>query len=86
MLVRKDSNIRSLSDLKGKKSCHTGYGRTVGYKIPVMKLKKHGILQVSDDATLTPVERELAALSNLFSRSCLVGNYSPNSDINRTFS
>lgn len=33
ILVHKDSNIHKLSDLKGKKSCHTGYGRNVGYKV-----------------------------------------------------
>lgn len=33
ILVKKDSNIRSLKDLKGKKSCHTGFGRNVGYKV-----------------------------------------------------
>lgn len=33
ILVKKGSNIHSLKDLKGKKSCHTGFGRNVGYKV-----------------------------------------------------
>jgi Transferrin len=33
ILIRKNANIHSLNDLKGLKACHTGYGRTVGYKV-----------------------------------------------------
>ncbi|XP_055681544.1 transferrin [Lutzomyia longipalpis] len=84
MLVRKGSPIASLNDLQGKKSCHTGYGRTVGYKVPITKLRKHGIFKLDSDPTLPAVERELKGLSNLFSQSCLVGTYSPNDEINRS--
>lgn len=86
MLVHKNSNIHSLKDLKGKKSCHTGYGRNVGYKIPVMKLKKVRLLQTSDDSSKSPVEKELEALSTLFTQSCLVGEYSPDANLNRLLS
>jgi len=55
----------------------------VGYKIPITKLKKHGVLQVSTDPALSPVEKELKALSELFTQSCLVGNYSPNDELNQ---
>lgn len=82
MLIKKNSGINSLEDLRGKKSCHTGYGRNVGYKIPITKLKKHGIFKINSDTSLSPVERELKSLSELFSQSCLVGQYSPNSDVN----
>lgn len=81
-MVRKTSTINSLKDLKGKKSCHTGYGRNVGYKIPITKLKKHGVLKISTDPSLSPLEKELKGLSELFSQSCLVGTYSPNQDVN----
>ncbi|XP_073833157.1 transferrin-like [Musca autumnalis] len=77
ILVKKNSNIHSLQELKGAKSCHTGFGRNVGYKIPITKLKNSDILKVSQDAELTATERELKALSEFFSQSCLVGTYSP---------
>lgn len=82
ILVKKNSGINSLADLRGKKSCHTGYGRNVGYKIPITKLKKHNVFKVDPDTSLAPVERELKALSELFSQSCLVGKYSPNAEFN----
>lgn len=86
MLVHKNSSIKSLTDLRGKKSCHTGYGRNVGYKIPITKLRKHGIFKLSSNQYLPSVERELKGLSELFTESCLVGTYSPNEEINRLYS
>lgn len=82
ILIKKTSGINSLADLKGKKSCHTGYGRNVGFKIPITKLKNQGVFKVDADINLSPVERELKALSEFFSQSCLVGKYSPNADVN----
>lgn len=82
ILIKKNSGINSLQDLRGKKSCHTGYGRNVGYKIPIAKLKNYGIFKVDTNLSLSPVERELKSLSALFSRSCLVGKYSDNKDVN----
>jgi Transferrin len=82
ILVKKNSGINSLSDLRGKKSCHTGYGRNVGYKIPITKLKNAGIFKVDANISLSPVERELKALSELFTKSCLVGKYSDNPEVN----
>lgn len=81
ILIKKNSGINSLNDLRGKKSCHTGYGRNVGYKIPITKLKKHNVFKVDPDTRLSPVERELKALSEMFTQSCLVGKYSPNSEV-----
>lgn len=86
MLVHKGSDIKSLKDLQGKKSCHTGYGRNVGYKIPITKLRKHGVLKLSKDSSLASIEKELKGLSELFTESCLVGNYSSNDDLNRSLS
>ncbi|XP_075158793.1 transferrin-like [Haematobia irritans] len=83
ILVKKNSHIKSLRDLPGAKSCHTGFGRNVGFKIPVTKLKNHRILKVSMDPELTATERELKALSEFFSQSCLVGTYSPYPDTDR---
>lgn len=86
ILVHKNSTIRSLNDLQGKKSCHTGFGRNVGYKIPITKLRKHGIFKLTSSQYLPSVERELKGLSELFNESCLVGTYSPNEEINRLYS
>lgn len=86
ILVRKSSPIRTLADLKGTKSCHTGYGRNVGYKIPITKLKNAGVLKISDDPQLSYVEKELQGLTELFAQSCLVGKWSPNEDVNTALS
>eukprot|EP00124_Ichthyophonus_hoferi_P000214 Ihof_evm21s7 gene=Ihof_evmTU21s7 len=34
-MVRKDSGINSISDLKGKKSCHTGFQKSAGMYVPM---------------------------------------------------
>ncbi|XP_075158794.1 transferrin-like [Haematobia irritans] len=81
ILVKKNSNIHSLNELRGAKSCHTGFGRNVGYKIPITKLKNAHVLDVSKDPDLTATERELKSLSEFFSQSCLVGTYSPYPEI-----
>lgn len=84
ILIKKNSGINSLQDLRGKKSCHTGYGRNVGFKIPIAKLKNKGVFKADPDLTLSPVERELKALSEMFSESCLVGSYSPNAEVDQS--
>ena len=38
ILVKKNSNINSLKELRGKKSCHTGFGRNVGYKVSYLHI------------------------------------------------
>nr|AAL58078.1 transferrin precursor [Aedes aegypti] len=83
ILVRKSDNFRSLADIRGKKSCHTGYGRNVGYKIPITKLKSAGVFKLATDSELSPLEKELKGLSDLFGSACLVGKYSPNDEVNR---
>lgn len=84
MLVRASDNFHSLADLRGKRSCHTGFGRNVGYKIPVTRLQRAGVLKLpAGDGSLSPVERELAGLSDLFSASCLPGSYSSDAGVDR---
>lgn len=36
-VIHKDLAISSVDGLKGLKSCHTGVGRNVGFKIPITK-------------------------------------------------
>uniref|UniRef100_A0AB38ZEE4 Transferrin n=1 Tax=Ectomocoris sp. TaxID=3104572 RepID=A0AB38ZEE4_9HEMI len=76
-VIPKDLDIKDIKDLKGKKSCHTGVGRNVGYKIPLTKLSQMGILGPMNDYSLSPREQELQALSKFFSDACLVGTWSP---------
>ncbi|XP_031622773.1 transferrin [Contarinia nasturtii] len=85
MLVHKNSTIKTLDDLRGRKSCHTGYGRNVGYKIPITKLRKHGIFKLSSNQYLPSVERELKGLSEVFTQSCLVGTWSSNEELNQLY-
>lgn len=85
-MTRKGNGINGMADLRGKKSCHTGFGRNVGYKIPITRLKKSGVLKISPDPTLSSVEKELKALSELFTSSCIVGTYSPDQEINQNLS
>ncbi|KAH8409163.1 hypothetical protein KR009_009605, partial [Drosophila setifemur] len=83
ILVKKSSPIRTLQQLRGAKSCHTGFGRNVGYRIPITKLKNNHVLKVSADPQISATERELKALSEFFSESCLVGTYSTHPDTDR---
>ncbi|EDW07176.1 transferrin [Drosophila mojavensis] len=83
ILVKKSSAIHSLKELRGAKSCHTGFGRNVGYRIPITKLKNTNVLKVSADPQISATERELKSLSEFFSQSCLVGNYSAHPDTDR---
>lgn len=76
-LVRTDLPVPTIESLRGMKSCHTGVGRTVGYKIPLTKLTQMGILPSPDPSEpRTARENELRALSRTFPQACLVGKWS----------
>jgi ABC-type phosphate/phosphonate transport system substrate-binding protein len=81
MVVKKSSGINKFDDLRGKKSCHNGYARVFGYHIPIVKLKKHNVFKVDNNTDLSNNERELKALSEFFTQSCIVGAYSENREI-----
>lgn len=85
MLVHKGSDIHSMKDLAGKKACYTGYGRNVGFKIPLTKLTKAGVVKYTTETMPAP-EKELKAFSDFFSKGCLVGTYSPDAEINAQLS
>nr|ATU82501.1 venom transferrin 1 [Lethocerus distinctifemur] len=82
-VIHKDLKIDNLQGLKGLRSCHTGVGRNVGYKIPITKLTNMGILGPLDDPNVSPRENELKALSKFFSKACLVGKWSPHPETNQ---
>lgn len=81
-VVKNDLKLKNLQGIKGLKSCHTGIGRNVGYKIPMTKLRKLGVLNTPADETLSPRENELKSLSQLFSKACIVGKWSPDAKVN----
>uniref|UniRef100_A0A4W2F0Y8 Serotransferrin n=1 Tax=Bos indicus x Bos taurus TaxID=30522 RepID=A0A4W2F0Y8_BOBOX len=60
-VVKKDTDFK-LNELRGKKSCHTGLGRSAGWNIPMGKLYK----ELPD-----PQESIQRAAANFFSASCV---------------
>ncbi|XP_015610061.1 transferrin [Cephus cinctus] len=76
-VIHKDLNISNVQGLQGLKSCHTGVGRNVGYKIPITKLTAMGVLQNINNPEYSARENELRALSTFFKKGCLVGTWSP---------
>ena len=65
-VVRGDSGITSLSDLKGKRSCHSGFGHTSSWMVPVGALIK--------DELIDPENCNRAQeVAKYFSGSCVPG-------------
>ncbi|CAH1789988.1 unnamed protein product [Owenia fusiformis] len=73
-----DTTINTLADLKGKKSCHTGVGRTVGWAIPVAALFEQKLMEIKD------CDNNVKSVANFFSQSCAPGAfddfYNPDKD------
>jgi len=67
-VVRKDTGF-SIDQLKGKKSCHTGIGKTAGWNMPIGTLLNRGQIIWTGQEDM-PVEE---AVSNFFSESCVPG-------------
>ncbi|XP_076824672.1 melanotransferrin-like isoform X1 [Clavelina lepadiformis] len=55
------------SGLQGKKSCHTGLGKSAGWKMPVGTMKSLGIIKVSSSCDVS------SAVGNLFGTVCAPG-------------
>uniref|UniRef100_A0A8B9S2H6 Ovotransferrin n=1 Tax=Accipiter nisus TaxID=211598 RepID=A0A8B9S2H6_9AVES len=74
LVKRNLSNAFTISDLKGKKSCHTGLGRAAGWNIPIGMLIKRGIIKTRDCNIPQ-------AVSEFFAASCVPSakqdNYPP---------
>ncbi|OCT78563.1 melanotransferrin [Xenopus laevis] len=66
-LVHRDPlNAFTIHDLKGKKSCHTGYERTAGWNVPIGTLIKRGSMKQDGCNTAK-------AVATFFSESCVPG-------------
>lgn len=73
-VVRKDfcQSNPSLRDLRGKRSCHTGFRRTAGWSAPVGFLVDTQVMPVknSDKSITTDAE----TVTSFFSKTCAVGS------------
>ncbi|KAK5889043.1 hypothetical protein CesoFtcFv8_015082 [Champsocephalus esox] len=68
--VVKKGTAFNIKELQGKKSCHTGVGKSAGWNIPVGTLLSMNLIQWSGIED-SPVED---AVSNFFSASCAPGS------------
>ncbi|XP_033959690.1 serotransferrin-like [Pseudochaenichthys georgianus] len=71
--VVKKGTAFTINELQGKKSCHTGVGKSAGWKIPVGTLLSMNLMQWSG-IELNPKNRINTAVSNFFSASCAPGS------------
>ncbi|CAL8085584.1 unnamed protein product [Orchesella dallaii] len=83
-VVRKTSGINSISDLKGKRSCHTGFGRNSGWTIPISHLMNQRQLSpYCDGINASNLERNLYAVSSYFEAACAPGAWTPDKETDR---
>ncbi|XP_051874512.1 melanotransferrin isoform X2 [Pristis pectinata] len=65
-VVRKSDSSITINNLKTKKSCHSGYGRAAGWKVPVGYLINTGKMSVMGC-------KFSQAVSDFFTKSCIPG-------------
>ncbi|XP_037068709.1 melanotransferrin-like [Pollicipes pollicipes] len=66
-VVKRDSDIRRLSDIRGKKACFSGVGSLAGWVMPIAKLMSKGEMSIAD------CNNHVKSVSEFFGESCAVG-------------
>nr|XP_045581197.1 transferrin-like isoform X2 [Procambarus clarkii] len=80
MVVRR-ATVSQIRDLRGKKACHTGYGRTTGWQIPVALLKRQGVIQPPCNPNQSTLEHEIVAVATAFNRACVPGEWATSKSV-----
>ncbi|XP_066285078.1 uncharacterized protein [Branchiostoma lanceolatum] len=77
-VVRKDNSEININNLRGRKSCHTGIGKTSGWIIPTGWLVDQDFVHTDGQTSL------VQAVGHFFSKSCVPGAKSPEYDPQNT--
>nr|AAC64660.1 pacifastin heavy chain precursor [Pacifastacus leniusculus] len=80
MVVRR-ATVSRIQDLRGKKACHTGYGRTTGWRIPLALLKRQGVIQPPCNPHQSTLEHEIVAVATAFNRACVPGEWATSKSV-----
>ncbi len=85
-VVRNSAQIKSLQDLRGKKSCHTGFARTSGWEVPLSRLMQKNIVVRDCSVDLTTIERDISSAYIFFGDSCIPGSWAPDTQTDGEYS
>ncbi|KAG0557439.1 hypothetical protein KC19_11G130300 [Ceratodon purpureus] len=70
-IVKKSACPKSMADLKGKRSCHSGYGRSAGWTLPIATLVNSNIIST---VSQTPQANDIESVTAFFAKTCAASN------------